>query len=267
LNFFSKKISNNIELISIHYFNNLNKFYKFNDIFFDVSNKTLLLRSIRLLTKEKDTIWWIDNIFTKHNDTFLDIGANMGSYSLYSANKYHSLNIHAFEPESENYNILCRNVKYNDKNNQINTYNLAISNLNYLNKQKFLLSSNTPGKSGHNLNSIKSQNKFADTISVLSTSIDYLVKIKILKKISHVKIDVDGAEFKIIEGMRNTLLSRSVKSIIIEFNGSKRKINKYVSLICSFGYSQVKPPTIEQNNYFFLQDKYYKSKKHLFSQI
>ena len=47
-------------------------------------------------------------------DYFLDIGSNIGFYSLYFASKYKNLNIFAFEPIHENYNQIEKSIKINN---------------------------------------------------------------------------------------------------------------------------------------------------------
>lgn len=260
----SKKQSNNLLIISAHVLNNLQKKNLYNGIIFDVSNKTLLSRAQRLIDKEKDTIWWISNLYSSE-EIFLDIGANIGSYSLYACKLHKKIRVYSFEPESENYNILVRNIKSNKMSNQITSFNLALSNHNVIRQENLNLSSNTPGKSNHNISSINNDHSVTvDSSSILISSLDYLMKVKIIESFDHIKIDVDGAEAQIIEGMKLALNSKFIKTIIIEFNYTNEKIEEYVQLICSYNFILVKPPTEDQNNHFFIEKNYYLNKKKLF---
>ena len=72
-------------------------------------------RAETLLTKEPDTIQWIDSF--EENSEFWDIGANIGVYSLYGANR--KIKVTAFEPSASNYYILTKNIEINGFDDQI----------------------------------------------------------------------------------------------------------------------------------------------------
>src|SRR3954454_23342205 len=64
-------------------------------------------RAETLLTKEPDTIKWIDSFPAE--SVFWDIGANVGVYSLYAATRP-GLSILSFEPLAANFHVLSRNI-------------------------------------------------------------------------------------------------------------------------------------------------------------
>src|SRR5262245_31131064 len=68
----------------------------------------LQTRSTSILSKEPDTIAWIDNF--ESSDVFWDIGANVGVFSLYAARQC-GVRVVAFEPSADNYMVLCKNVE------------------------------------------------------------------------------------------------------------------------------------------------------------
>jgi len=82
-----------------------------NGIIFDATEMSNYYRGRDLLKREPDTLYWIDN-YMNDNDVFYDVGANIGTYSLYAANKG-GLKIFAFEPESSNYYYLNKNIYLN----------------------------------------------------------------------------------------------------------------------------------------------------------
>ena len=60
---------------------------------------------------------WSENAFTMQaNETFVDVGANVGAYSLDIASQYRDLNVKviAIEAHLENYRALCRNIQCNN---------------------------------------------------------------------------------------------------------------------------------------------------------
>ena len=62
-------------------------------------------------TKEPETIEWINKNGSERK-VFLDIGANMGVYSLYYAKKFGG-KVFSFEPSFKNLELLSKNIKIN----------------------------------------------------------------------------------------------------------------------------------------------------------
>ncbi len=61
-------------------------------------------------------------------DVFLDIGANIGTYTIIPA--IEGLKVYAFEPVKSNYDALVTNVKLNNFNDKVVTYPLALGKTN-----------------------------------------------------------------------------------------------------------------------------------------
>ena len=78
---------------------------------FYTPNPMSLWRAETLYTKEPVTINWIKK-FEKEK-VFFDIGANVGMYSIF-ASIYSEVEVHSFEPESNNFQILNENIHLND---------------------------------------------------------------------------------------------------------------------------------------------------------
>ena len=66
-----------------------------------------------LYTKEPDTIQWLQAM--KPGEVLYDVGANIGQYSIYAAKR--GVKVFAFEPESQNYALLCKNIVLNKLEN------------------------------------------------------------------------------------------------------------------------------------------------------
>ena len=85
-------------------------------IVFDASFSTPDSRAERLLTKESDTLHWINNKM-EPGDILYDIGSNIGVYSLYAA--FRDVDVVAFELESSTYAILNKNIYLNKLDHKI----------------------------------------------------------------------------------------------------------------------------------------------------
>ena len=77
-----------------------------------------------MFVAEPETIEWIGEF--KKGEIFLDIGANIGLYSLW-ATVSKSVRCFSFEPESLNFSILNRNIFYNNLVEKVTAYPLAVS--------------------------------------------------------------------------------------------------------------------------------------------
>ena len=151
-----------------------------------------------------DDLWIsITKLFTKNN-IFIDIGANIGIYSLLLS-KY-SKRIYAFEPETENYSRLLKNV------NNGNTQNISIiQKAAYSESGKKKLFINASDAGWHSL--FLKTNVFQ---VVNTVTLDNFIKNKRLKNIGLIKIDVEGAELEVLKGLSNTL--KKGPPILIEIN-------------------------------------------------
>ena len=78
---------------------------------YHVPNKTAVWRVETLLTKEPATIDWLNRLDS--SSILLDVGANVGMYSIY-ASALRGSKVFAFEPESQNFSILVKNIFLNN---------------------------------------------------------------------------------------------------------------------------------------------------------
>jgi FkbM family methyltransferase len=175
-------------------------------------------------TKEPETIEWLSSF--KDGDVFFDIGANIGQYSIY-ATIMNRVKVFSFEPFLRNYQRMCENVSLNSASN-ITPLLVAISNVNGI--EKLFIGDTRLGASGSQI--IEPIDEKGVPFSplqeqhVATFSLDDLVKILQMPKPNHIKIDVDGIEDKIINGMRWVLALPTLKSVLIEINSGTREISK-----------------------------------------
>ena len=179
-------------------------------------------------TKEAETVSWIQSFNEK--SIFFDIGANIGIYSIY-ASLNNKAKTYAFEPYYKNYVRLIENINLNEIND------ICFPLLTGLHKKTMIencfISDERSSSSGHQIGTDKDENgkKFdvKQKYPLLIFSIDDFINIFEIDCPNHIKIDVDGCENEIIEGMKSTLLNKNLKSMCIELNmdkESKEILNK-----------------------------------------
>lgn len=157
--------------------------------------------------------------------TVLDVGANVGVFSVLSARRVGSRgHVIAFEPEVTNLERLRVNLTRNECHNVTvvgkcvgRTEGTAILNLD-------------PGQSGtHSV----AREKGAASIEVPMCTIDTYVG---NQHIDAIKIDVEGLEVDVMAGARNTI-ERDRPTLLVEFNGDPALANLIADLL-AYAYDQ-----------------------------
>jgi len=211
-------------------------------IVFFTPTKKASFRAHSYLYKEPETIKWIDKFGSKKK-VFFDIGANVGTYSLYYAKLFQSkvANVFSFEPQSQNLILLNENIKLNILNKKI----VVISNTLYLNNTitKFTtldlfwpgISRGTIRKNNYSSFKLFKKGSKIETLG-LSFTIDFLVENRILPTPNLIKVDVDGNEKEIIQGAMKTLKKTECQTILIEINSN---LNFIKNTLSSLGFKEI----------------------------
>lgn len=200
------------------------------DLMYAVCNDHSAWRVKTLTTKEPDTIAWIDSM--QAGETLIDIGANIGIYTVYAAAK--GITVHAFEPEAQNYALLSRSLMINEFENA-HAYCLALSDEFRL--DSLYLSGFLPGGSCHTFgidldHRLTARERPAGALKqgCLALPLDQL-KIHA----DHLKLDVDGLEHRVIAGAVQTI--SKAKSILIEINQNLTEHMNLVNYMQDIGFS------------------------------
>ena len=165
---------------------------------------------------EPTTNAWINSF--DNNDTFLDIGANIGLYSMMAATRGLS-RVYAVEPNPYTFSVLARNVAENQFGSRIVPLNIAMA------RTSSIVSFNLSGlDAGTAQNEIVFKQEDINNISVIvpSFSLDEFIHIQGISTINHIKIDVDGLEFEILRGADKALSRGSLKSLLVEDNTQQK---------------------------------------------
>ncbi len=188
-----------------------------------------------LFEKEPITIEWIAGF--KADDVLVDVGANVGMYTVWAA-KTRDVRVFAFEPESQNFALLNRNILLNDLGGRVNAYCVALSDaagLSQLHLSQFML--------GGSCHSLGEQVDFrhepmrpAYSQGCVSARLDDLVADGAVPEPDHIKIDVDGFEPKVIAGARQIVAGNKLRSLLIEVNHNLADHRQMVAELNALGF-------------------------------
>ncbi len=217
----SKGLLSRPKLVEVSYKNCNLKFY--------LSSADTKFRVKTLFSKEPSTIAWLKGL--RSDDTLLDIGANIGIYTILAA-AVTGCRVISVEPESQNFSILCKNIFLNEIENRVTPFCCAISNENKIGLLYLKNFGFDNAGSGHMFNEELGQDllyrKSAFKQGCIGIKLDDAIACKSISVPNFIKIDVDGLEHKVIEGSINTLKNPKVRSVLIEID---TKLDEHVHII------------------------------------
>jgi FkbM family methyltransferase len=241
-------------------------FIEFKEIKFDnvsfkihVNNSHEFNRALTFNSKEEDTLAWLKN---NPGLDLVDIGANVGIYSLYFAKLSENSQIYSFEPDASSFTSLVKNISVNSTPN-IKAFCIALGSRKGFYEMNF-----HDFAAGAGAGAIDSEYMFTNardkkkyTQQTFCETLDNCSEKLIMTENCLVKIDVDGPEYEIINSGKNFLSSNKVKSVMIEINSKNEKDkHKIFSLMQSYGYKQIyqgnwieKYKDYDISNFFFFK--------------
>lgn len=143
---------------------------------------------------------------------FLDIGANTGVYTLLACAVNPAIRVMAFEPVPEIFEVLCRNIALNGWQGRCQARNEAVSSSNGVTAFHVPQSKLPTSASLHTRGFRGTPGTLID---VLATTVDAVCGEQ--EDVDLIKIDVEGFEDKVLEGMPR-VLADSRPAIILECN-------------------------------------------------
>ena len=144
----------------------------------------------------------------KEGDVFVDVGANIGCYTLVAARLVGDAGkVIAFEPVKDIYDRLCFNIQLNKLGN-VSAKKLAVY------KESGTLTMHVSDRENMGMSSIfHHDTESGQTERVEAIAMDDYMENAGIKKIKLIKIDIEGAELEALQGMQRIL--RDLRPIII----------------------------------------------------
>jgi FkbM family methyltransferase len=206
--------------------------------------------------EKNDLLYLLSEI--QDGDVFLDIGANIGLFSVVAAKKNSSIKIHAFEPIPVNACLFEASIHLNGiKSIKLNRCCVG----NVVGKIEFSLASDSAYSSIHDTGRMPEIDKIITEITIL----DRYCEINDLKRVDIMKIDVEGAEKLVLDGAQNLFSkhNRKPRLVLMELYDENFKIfntsiDEVIKVMQHYGYKAFVVEGNQRHDYHSgLYKKYY----------
>jgi FkbM family methyltransferase len=148
----------------------------------------------------------------------LDIGANIGyTACLFAGALTRGSKVYAFEPDRSSHTLLVEIIQREKLSASVEVMNLAVGN--GVGQVQFW--HNKEHSADHRVVTEKFRSARSDAIETTTapmTSVDAFVKARNLQKVSFIKIDVQGYELAVCEGMQDTLERFPATRVCLEYS-------------------------------------------------
>lgn len=177
-------------------------------------HKQLILDGVREQESTKIMKW-----FLHPDDVILEVGANIGYYVLIESSILSDQGfIYAVEPALDNIDLLKKNVKLNNVRN-IEINNMALSGKKGTAKLYMSKASNF-----YSLGKVVGMHKSRKYVEVKTDTVDNFLENN--RPITFLRMDIEGHEVEVINGMKKTLQSPHLKRMFIEIHPHNVPLSK-----------------------------------------
>lgn len=178
----------------------------------------------------------------KNPKVIIDIGANIGTYSVLMSTEFPKAHIYSFEPDPRTFELLESNIRLNQCHN-VEFFRLGVSGKSgYVN----FYSSPITGTSSV----IRSSNQGkVRSVRIKLITLEEIIKVNKIKHIDILKLDAEGIEFDILLNCQKSILSK-ISEIFFEYHDhlTTHRHQELVKKLRKFGYQiTIRPHPFESS--------------------
>jgi protein O-GlcNAc transferase len=192
-----------------------------------ISNKTFFEHKVLTYIAQKYPI----------NGTILDIGANIGNHSLFFATFLRFEHIVAFEPNKDNYELLCKNLSAELETIRCRAFNYAVGEKD----QRVGLKSLNDRNQGMWQVDLETNDKSVEMVKLDTFAYD---------DVTLIKIDVEGWELAVLHGAIHTI--RKCKPVIFVEAVDIGSFQRILTFLGYLGYTCVACPDDTHHTFEFV---------------
>ncbi|MFQ5729065.1 MAG: FkbM family methyltransferase [Waddliaceae bacterium] len=170
---------------------------------------------------------WLNKVYILNEDDLqdgsivIDIGAQIGVFSVFSASYANNIKVYAYEPFPDNYKLLIENIEVNKLEKHVYPFDVAVTD----SSEKIKLFIDERGTTGHSV--IIPQEKH---VTVNSTTLTDIMEANKISQCDLLKMDIEGAEYPVLYSTPNHIF-RKIKRIYLEYediDGSTKYNHQYL---------------------------------------
>lgn len=162
-------------------------------------------------SKEPETLQWLEYVANyKLFPNLIDVGSNIGLYSMYLLYLSNKAKVISVEPFEKNVTLQKLNLSLNGFSSRVELITNPVSNLDCLGYE--LVNDLRPAGSGYKLIEIGEEPRKSKLVRV--KTLDSILKHE--NRTFGLKIDTDGNDFKVLLGADNSLRHGLIDTILIE---------------------------------------------------
>jgi FkbM family methyltransferase len=205
------------------------------------------LESLYILSPDFEP--WMNNYLSKFEGVVIDVGAHIGKYTIWLAKKTKG-KVVALEPNPLVYKVLLKNIKLNNLKNVI-----ALNVGAWSSEKSFMLNvSRFAGHSSIFKNHI--ENEIIHVREIKVKTIDDIIDNYNIRKVDFIKIDVEGSEIEVLNGMMRVLKEHKPKLVVEVMKWNTEQFKKILNdleysleLVPESGNYYVCIPSMSKNHY------------------
>lgn len=160
-----------------------------------------------------------DAVAVDHPGCVVDVGANVGAFSLYQAIAKHAEHVIAFEPSPQVFTRLAKNIEINGLKN-VRVVNAAVGD--------------QPGELSFSEGRMSANCRVSETGSTKVACVRLDDELKDVPSIDILKIDTEGYEINVLRGASETLKKTRRVALELHYSGEQQEIE---SILFAFGFS------------------------------
>jgi len=165
----------------------------------------------------------------RDSDKILDLGAHIGSFTVWATNQAKNVSVFAFEASSRNFELLKENIKRNNLDENCRCFNLGVFDKNgtmILRKPK-----NQDASFGFSLVWNEDQGDYVNEVQCIT--IDDISKS--IVKADVIKMDIEGSEFPIFLSLKEKSIE-SCRCIVLEYHVGETEQSMLKNKFKEFGF-------------------------------
>ncbi|MBN2368845.1 FkbM family methyltransferase [Candidatus Woesearchaeota archaeon] len=152
----------------------------------------------------------------KNNSVVIDIGANIGVYSVYACMTSKNTKVYAYEPMPDSFSLLSENLRLNKLEKSVEAFKLGIAGKKTI--RRLFIAGKSP------FHSLFPEKKGQKSIDISCITLKDVFEKNNIKKCDILKIDVECAEYEILFNTPDKYFQRTSK-VLIEYQNLDKNRN------------------------------------------